>query len=408
MPFDCQLASGREKPQRAGGFKPRQLPFLRRVSLGTVHPIGMSACLKTEQHPCELSLRQLPAGLFSTIVITFPVARGRENLFKRKCAMKIEPRKTSAGAPAKSSSSPQRPQGFTLIELLVVIAIIAILAAMLLPALSRAKSKAQQTQCLNNAKQLSLAFNTYTLDFTDLYPPNPDDGTTMPGFVWCAGNAQFSPPGPDEYDPDLLRDPNRTLVAPYVGASVGIFHCPADSRPPGLYDGGSLYPNSPLKGQKVNVARSVSMNQAVGTVDPGYAGGGAHSGTPRQATNGPWLTGSYGQNNAASGPYATFGKSSSFRGTSPAQVFMMADENQYSINDAGLATCANLQAPRWVDYPSGAHAGGCAFSFCDGHAELHKWKGSLPTYKGTGLNVSSPLDIVDFNYLASISSAKVR
>jgi prepilin-type N-terminal cleavage/methylation domain-containing protein/prepilin-type processing-associated H-X9-DG protein len=323
--------------------------------------------------------------------------------------MKTEPRKLSAGAPEKSFPRLQRPQGFTLIELLVVIAIIAILAAMLLPALAKAKAKAQQTQCLNDAKQLSLAFNTYTLDFTDLYPPNPDDGTTQPGYVWCAGQGGIG--GADEYDPDLLRDPFRTLVAPYVGSSVGIFHCPADSRPPGNYDGTGLYPNSPLKGTKVNVARSVSMNQAVGTVDSCYAGGSGHCGAPKQATNGPWLTGSYGGNTAAGGPYATFGKSSSFRGTSPAQVFLMADENQFSINDAGLATCANLQAPRFVDYPSDAHNGACAFSFCDGHAELHKWKGSAIRYTkngAPGYNAANVLDVNDFQFLASISSAKVK
>jgi prepilin-type processing-associated H-X9-DG protein len=279
---------------------------------------------------------------------------------------------------------------------------------MLLPALSKAKAKAQQTQCLNNAKQLSLAFNTYTLDFTDLYPPNPDDGTTTPGYIWCAGQGGIG--GADEYDPDLLRDPFRTLVAPYVGNNIGIFKCPADSRPPGVYDGTALYPNSALKGTKVPVARSVSMNQAVGTIDPVFAGSGnGHGGIPRQPTNGPWLTGSHGVNNASTGPYATFGKSSSFRGTSPAQVFLMADENQFSINDAGLATCANLQDQKFIDYPSSAHNGGCAFSFCDGHAELRKWKGSAIIYTKNGApGISSALDRADFQFLANISSAKVR
>jgi prepilin-type N-terminal cleavage/methylation domain-containing protein/prepilin-type processing-associated H-X9-DG protein len=309
--------------------------------------------------------------------------------------MKIE-RNPSGGAPAQ--------RGFTLIELLVVIAIIAILAAMLLPALSKAKAKAQQTQCLNDAKQLSLAFNAYTLDFNDLYPPNPDDGTTTPGYIWCAGQAGNA--GADEYDPDLLKDPNRTLVAPYIANNVQIFRCPADTRKPQKYDGQGLYPNSPLVGQIVPVARSVSMNQAVGTIDPGFAGSGNHSGVPKQPTNGPWLTGTHGVNNANTGPFATFGKSSSFRGTSPAQVFMMADENQDSINDAGLATCADFNVPKYIDYPSSAHNNGCAFSFCDGHAEMHKWKGG--GILKLGGQPTTPTDKGDFQWLAQNSSAKIR
>jgi prepilin-type processing-associated H-X9-DG protein len=199
------------------------------------------------------------------------------------------------------------------------------------------------------------------------------------------------------------------LVAPYIANNVGIFVCPADGRKPGKYDGQALYPNSTLVGKTVNIARSVSMSQAVGTIDPGFANGTGHNGPPRQATNGPWLTGSHGVNSASTGPFATFGKASSFRGTSPAQVFMMADENRYSINDAGLATCADVTVPKFIDYPSSAHNGGCAFSFCDGHAELHKWKGSaiLLTVNGAP-PITSLLDKADFLWLASVSSAKVR
>ena len=314
------------------------------------------------------------------------------------------------GNSPKSRSGGTIRRGFTLIELLVVIAIIAILAALLLPALASAKAKAQQITCTSNAKQLSLAFQLYTMDFNDLYAPNPDDGTTQPGYIWCSGQAGVG--GADEFDPELMKDPARTLVAPYIANNVGIFHCPADNRV-GLFDGTAYYPNSPLKGTKIRSARSVSMNQAVGTIDPTFAAAGSgHGGIPNRPTNGPWLTGSHGANNANTGPYATFGKTSSFRaGSSPAKIFMQCDESIYSLNDAGLATDANPSVMVFIDFPSTAHNGGCGFSFCDGHAEIHKWKGSAIKLNAevTGQHAAtSPADKVDWWWLANASSVPIK
>src|ERR1019366_3193530 len=269
---------------------------------------------------------------------------------------------------------------------------------------------AQQITCVSNGKQLSLSFQLYSQDFNDLYAPNPDDGTTTAGYIWCSGQAGIG--GNDEFDPDLMRDPTRTLIAPYIANNVGIFHCPADTRS-GLFNGTGLYPNSALKGKIIPAARSVSMSQAVGTVDPVFAASrNGHGGIPNRPTNGPWLTGTLGQNSADNGPYATFGKTTSFRGAcSPAKIFMQCDESIYSINDAGLATSANPQAMNFIDFPSTAHNGGCGFSFCDGHAEIHKWRGGAIKLNSaaTGQHAAtSGADMLDWWWLANASSAPIR
>ena len=140
-----------------------------------------------------------------------------------------------------------RRQAFTLIELLVVIAIIAILAAMLLPALAKAKERAKQIACLNNLRQIGLASVLYRNDFNDLFPPrlqidaNGAPQTTQFAWVGRAGNT-------GGYIP--LDAAHRPLNSPYLGKyratnDVPVAHCPSDVLPTSAYyTMGSTYANN--------------------------------------------------------------------------------------------------------------------------------------------------------------------
>jgi prepilin-type N-terminal cleavage/methylation domain-containing protein/prepilin-type processing-associated H-X9-DG protein len=287
-------------------------------------------------------------------------------------------------------------RAFTLIELLVVIAIIAILAAMLLPVLSKSKQRAQGALCLSRGKQMMLAMTMYSGENNEFFPPNPDDGTTNAGYNWCSGEAGIG--DPQEFNPDVLRDPQLSLLLSYLGGSVDLFRCPADGRQ-GLYQGS----NPTFTGRIVPAARTFSMNQAVGTIDPQYdvtGTGGGHNGAPTLSVNGPWLNGHH--DHRRNSPWLTYGKTTDIRAPGPSMLWVLVDEDANGLNDAAFAF--SMETTQWYDAPGTYHNGGCGFAFADGHSETHRWM-SRSAKGSAGADVAGAADYQDWLWMRERTSA---
>lgn len=286
-----------------------------------------------------------------------------------------------------------------MIELLVVIAIIAILAAMLLPALSKAKERAQGAVCLSGSKQLITALLLYTDENSDRYPPNPDDGNTVTGHNWCGGQAGIG--GAQEFNPDVLQDPNRSLLVTYLAKDVRLFRCPADRRQ-GIYQGS----NPALVGQTVPAARTFSMNQAVGSICPGYDLNRSHSGTPTLPVNGPWLDNTFHHRRNSS--WFTYGKTTAIHAPGPSMLWVFLDENANDLNDAAFAM--GMQTPAWIDWPGVYHNFGCGFAFADGHSETHHWLDATTAYVKGGPSTGTLItgQTRDWQWLAERTSARAQ
>ena len=235
---------------------------------------------------------------------------------------------------------------FTLVELLVVIAIIGVLAALLLPALAKAKDKARSAQCLGNLRQLTLCSHLYAGDNDDLLPPNdsvvtpdgsPNGQTIATGVSWCPDHPQT--------DTNTVNLARGALFG--YNRSVAIYHCPTDTTTLQTTSG---QPLTQLRQRSYNMSQSVN----------GFA--------------------AYLENYADAAGLPAFGRLTDIQSPGPSDLFVFIDELPATQFDAsfGMPPKGSPDYKKWqncwFDMPSARHNQGGNLSFADGHVEHWHWQ----------------------------------
>jgi prepilin-type processing-associated H-X9-DG protein len=151
------------------------------------------------------------------------------------------------------------------------------------------------------------------------------------------------------------------------------------------------------------------MNQAVGTICPGFdttgyfMGNATHSGVPILPVNGPWLNSEH--SNHRDSPWITYGKMSTIGAPGPSMLWVLVDEDVANLNDAAFAF--GMEIAKWHDAPGTYHDGGCGFAFADGHSESHHWK-STASKQGHQTPVANANDLLDWEWMRDRTSANTN
>lgn len=272
---------------------------------------------------------------------------------------------------AFKTSGPSDGRAFTLIELLVVVSIIAIIASLVLPALARAKERAQASFCLNNTKQLAVAWMLYADDHNGLLAYNLGQSTRT-----AAISVPATASGPTmadnwvnnvldwELSPDNTNASAvvRSGLGPFAGKSAALYRCPSDRVV------SDLQRSAGWSGR----VRSYSMNAMIGD-----AGNFTHTGV-----------------NINNPGYVQFFKASSI--PHPSDIFVFLDEHPDSIDD-GYFLDSESDPPKWTDLPASYHDGAASFAFADGHSQLHRWHNASTKQpaRAYGIAGSLPMPITD-------------